>query len=477
MRVLLVWPCSRNEVLGWGDLGAVAEPLALEYLAAGLGLDGHAVQVLDLRLHPGSLDRTLDEFAPHVVGVTAYSMHVLAALKVCAQVKARRPNCRTVVGGHHATLLPEDFLEPQCDHVVVGEGVAPARALLAALSAGNPERAVAGVWSRGQTGFVWGGEPGPFRIDDLPQPDRSVTAGDRHAYFIDWMKPVALVRTTVGCPYRCTFCSLWKIMDGRYHRREIDGVVAEIAGIDEEFVFLVDDEAFIDGRRMTALARALHAAGVRKRLFAYCRIDTLLRQRDAVAAWKEVGLERLFVGIDATTGDMLQEYNKRVTVSQVEAGLRLARELGIEIFAQFVVSPTFSRRDFRQLVRFIEHHRISYPSFTVLTPIPGTAMLETFDAVTERQSNGRPNWELFDCQHAVTATALPREEFIREYVNLFQVFNGAYTRHRDHNVVVDNPTCEGDIGAMTALLRRRSAPATVLAPPEAAPHPAERQNS
>ena len=36
MKILLIWPNSRNEVLGWGDLGAVAEPLALEYLAAGV---------------------------------------------------------------------------------------------------------------------------------------------------------------------------------------------------------------------------------------------------------------------------------------------------------------------------------------------------------------------------------------------------------------------------------------------------------
>jgi radical SAM superfamily enzyme YgiQ (UPF0313 family) len=461
MRVLLIWPNSRNEVLGWGDLGAVAEPLALEYLTAGLKLDGHQVRVLDLRLHP-ELEHTLEEFAPEVVGVTAFSMHVLTALAVCHRVKAWRPDCRTVAGGHHATLLPEDFFQPQLDHVVVGEGVRPLRALLASVAAGEPHRPIPGVWTRTGTGFQDGGPPSAFRIDDLPPPDRSVTAADRHAYFIDWMKPVALVRTTVGCPYRCSFCSLWKIMDGKYHRREIDPVVRELATVEEEFVFLVDDEAFIDGRRMTALAGALRAAGLRKRYFTYCRVDTLLRQRKAVAAWREIGLERLFVGIDATTDTRLAEYNKRLSVNQVEAALEVARELDVEIFAQFVVSPTFTRRDFRQLVRFIEHHRIRYPSFTVLTPIPGTALLETFEQVTERQANGRPNWDLFDCQNAVTATTLPRAEFKREYLQLYKVFTGAYTQYREHNTLVDDATLQGDLDAMTELLRQRGAPSTVL---------------
>ena len=76
------------------------------------------------------------------------------------------------------------------------------------------------------------------------------------------------------------------------------------------------------------------------------------------------------------------------------------------------------------LVRFIEHHKISYPSFTVLTPIPGTELLPDFNHIIDKQPNGRPNWEAFDCQNAVTATTLPPEEFRKEYKNLYKVFSG-----------------------------------------------------
>jgi len=431
MNVLLIWPRAQYETEWGSDLGAIAEPLALEYLASAVELEGHTPRILDLRLHPADLEKTLREFHPDLVGVTAFSMHVRAALEVCRRTKEILPDCRTVAGGHHASFLPEDFFEDQIDFVVCGEGISPLRRLLQCLAENQPVMGIPGLWSRLGDRFVDGGPQEQIRIDELPTPNRTLIAADRDAYFIDWMRPVALVRTSVGCPYRCTFCSLWQIMDGKYLMRDIEMVVEEMASIREEFVFLVDDEAFINGRRMLALARALKAAGIYKRFFAYCRLDTLVREQEAIAAWQEIGLERLFMGIDAISAKDLNEYNKRYKVAQVETGLKICRALGIDIFAQFVVNTDYDVQDFRQLVRFIQHHKIDYPSFTVLTPLPGTDLLKTFDSVTELQENGRPNWDLFDTAHAVTATRLPGDVFRREYRDLFHQFRGNYAKYRE----------------------------------------------
>ena len=181
---------------------------------------------------------------------------------------------------------------------------------------------------------------------------------------------------------------------------------------------------------MLRLAEALKAAGVRKRYFTYCRIDTLLRQPQLMAAWAEIGLERLFIGIEAVTADELKVYNKKLEVAQIENGLRAATQLGISVFGGFIVNTNYTQRSFKQLVRFIEHNRIDYPSFTVLTPLPGTEALNTFDDVIERQPNQRPNWELFDLQHAVTQTRLSKELFEQEYHQLYRVFGGIYAPHR-----------------------------------------------
>lgn len=431
MRVLLIQPDSPTELIGWGDLGAIAEPLALEYLAASARADGHDVRLLDLRLHADALDVTLDDFQPDLVGITGYSMHVLRNIELCGIVKARLPDCTTVVGGHHATLLPEDFFVEHIDVVVVGEGVGPFQRIVAACETGDTYRGP-GVWTQERNGeFVSGGDAEPFDVDAIPVPDRKIAQGDRESYYIDWMRPIALMRNTVGCPYRCSFCSLWRIMDGRYYRRSIECVVDELASIEEDYVFFVDDEAFVGKSRMTELAHAISDAGINKKYFTYCRIDTLLRFSDMLELWHEVGLERLFIGIESITNDELATYNKKLHVAQIEKGLKVARDIGIKVFAGFIVNPSFTRRDFDRLERFIEHNQIDYPSFTILTPLPGTDALTSFDMVTELQPNGRPDWSQFDLQHPVTKTRLPKDEFMEHYHGLHKTFSPAYAQHRD----------------------------------------------
>ncbi|KAA0256649.1 MAG: radical SAM protein [Acidobacteria bacterium] len=424
MRVLLVYPNAKKEVLGSGDLGAVAEPIALEYLGAGARLDGHEVRILDLRLHPSVLDEALREFRPDVAGVTGYSMHVLRALEVCRRVKELAPGCTTVAGGHHATLEPVDFQEPEVDLVVTGEGVRPFRRILALLQQGQPVREVPGVWYRDGGGFRSGGVPGAWELDAIPCPDRTLTAEDRHRYHVDWMRPIGLVRTTVGCPFRCSFCSLWRVMSGRYLEREVDAVVEELRSVPERFVFLVDDEAFVDSRRMRALGEAIRTAGLGKLFFAYCRVDSLLRDLDLLRFWHGVGLRRLFVGLESAFEDELRAYGKRQGRDEIVRALRAAREIGIRLFSNFVVDPGYTKREFEGLVRFIEEYDVEYPAFTVLTPIPGTGA--SYDSVVERQPNGRPRWDLFDLQHAVTRTRMPPEEFAREYEGLYRRFESRY---------------------------------------------------
>ncbi|XXT20162.1 radical SAM protein [Sorangium sp. So ce429] len=436
MKVLLVYPNANDELIGWGDLGAIAEPLALEYVAAGARVLGHEVRILDLRLHPRDLDFTLLAYRPDVVGVTGYSMHVLRNLAICKRVKELSPRCVVVVGGHHATLLPEDFFEPQVDVVVVGEGIRPFRALLEALVARRPLDAIKGTWTRRDGTFTFGGDQPPLDIDGLLVPDRDLVPDDRSRYFIDWMMPIALIRTTVGCPYRCSFCSLWRIMDGRYHRRNIDAVVEELGGLAERNVFLVDDEPFVNARRMYALAGAIEAAGIDKSYFAYCRIDSFLRERGLMETWRKIGLRRVFFGIETIFEHELADYEKRLCRDQIIEGLRAARELDIAVFSNFIIRPDYGLDEFSQVSEFVTKHGIEYPSFTILTPIPGTGMCENFEGIIARQPNGRPRWDLFDLQHAVTPTRLPVERFMQEYRRLQVVFapEVALKQHPHHRL-------------------------------------------
>jgi len=437
MKILLVYPGVRKEVIDYGVLAWFCEPLALEYLTAGAKQTGshHQIKVLDLRLHPNDLDSTLTEYQPDLVGVSGYSMDVLNMLVIFRRVKELLPNCFTVAGGQHATVLPEDFFEPEVDFVVTGEGVSPFRDILQRLENGERNlEGIPGTWTRVNGEFKQGPERYLYEIDDMPFPDREINLPDRPAFFMDDMRPIALIRTTEGCAFRCSFCSLWTIMDGRYLVRNNNRVVEELRQIKEECIHIVDDEPWLKISRMVELAKAIKEAGIKKRYLTYCRVDTMLRRPELMAAWREIGLSTVLMGVEAFTGKELDEYNKRVELHQIEQAYKAAENQGIKVISLLIVNTSYTKKDFKQLGRFIERLNVKYPGFTIWTPLPGTEALKNFDLVTEFQPNGRPNWELFDLQHPVSKTVLPREEFIQEFENFRKTYGNNFSQERNYSL-------------------------------------------
>lgn len=431
MKILLVYPYTRKEVIDYGVEAWISEPLALEYLAAGAKKDSHEVKILDLRLFPDALDATLSQYQPDLVAVTGYSLHVLTVQSLCRRIKELNPICTTVVGGHHATVLPEDFFEPAIDFVVMGEGVAPFQEILRRLDLNEKEPAgIPGVWSQVRGEFKEGPSRYLYEIDSLPFPDREVNLKDRPAYFMDDMRPIALMRTTEGCAFKCSFCSLWTIMDSKYLVRENARVIEELHQIKENFVHIIDDEPWLKIDRMFRLAADIKAEGIKKEYLSYCRVDTMARRPELMASWREAGLRTVLMGIEAFTERELVEYNKRVGPHQIDTAIEVARDLDIKIIALLIINPNYQPKDFKRLGRFIERLNIQSGGISILTPLPGTEALSSFDVVTERQPNGRPNWELFDLQHPVTKTALPRDEFIREFLEFRKTFGENYFQLR-----------------------------------------------
>ena len=191
IRALLIWPNSRNEVMGWGDLGAIAEPLALEYLGAGLKQAGHAVKILDMRLHPNSLHEVLASFEPHLVGVTAFSMHVPRVLEICKEVKKHAIDIGVIVGGHHATFCPEDFFTTDIDYVASGDGVDLIVDVADAIAQGQKCQRTSGLYCKGNDGSfsARSAQDNVVRVQTrkkfnaMVKPDRSLTKQDREKVF------------------------------------------------------------------------------------------------------------------------------------------------------------------------------------------------------------------------------------------------------------------------------------------------------
>lgn len=436
MKILLIQPPKAPATIGGEDV-FIYEPLALEYLAAAVAAD-HDVRILDLRF-PEKLREVLEQYRPDLVGITAYTVHVNVAKRLFEEIKTWNPEVLTVVGGHHATVMPRDFVSRSIDLVVVGEGVAPFREIVERLEKREGFERIPGV-ADGR-----GNEP-PI-VDDLdavPFPDRRLTARYRRHYYSEWMKPLASIRTSKGCPYRCSFCAQWKLAGGRYLRRKPEKVVEELGTIDEEYVFFADDESLVDAVRMQALAERIREAGIKKRYFLYGRSDTIARHPELVELWRSIGLERVFVGFEFFRDEDLAYIRKGSTSSDNEKAARVLADLGIEVYASFIVRPEFKKEDFAAFGPYCRKLKLRYATFAVLTPLPGT---DLYEEVQDRLITR--NYDLVDFIHTLLPTALPLEEF---YEELYRLYTRTIPFHKQLSLLRKLPLKE--IPSMLAKSRR-----------------------
>ncbi len=409
MKVLLIQPRCSAEL---SELAFMHEPLALEYLGGGLKLEGHEVVIIDARIDP-DIEGALERFHPQVVGITGYTNQVPIVKAMASRLKAMAPDVFIVVGGHHATVRPNDFNETFIDLVVIGEGCGAMREIMGRLAQGGNFADVKGLGIPGTEMRFTDKRVHP-ELDSLPFPDRTLTEQYRSQYFNEWLKPLASIRTSLGCTSRCNFCALWAITDGKYLRRSPESVVEELKTIRETNVFFCDDESMCDVRRMERLGDLIRAAGIGKKFFLYARGDTIVGHPELFRQWRDIGLTQVFVGMESFEDRRLEELNKGITTVQQAQAVKILDELGILLYANFVVDPAFDRDDFQELIRYVRTLDLKYASFSVLTPLPGTALYNEREAelLTKRH-------DMFDFMHTVLPTTLPLKDFYAELARLY----------------------------------------------------------
>ncbi len=119
--------------------------------------------------------------------------------------------------------------------------------------------------------------------------------------------------------------------------------------------------------------------------------------------------------------------NKGITTKPQEQAVKILDDLDILMYANFVVDHAFTREDFREFARYVRGLNLKYASFSVLTPLPGTALYgeRELQLLTKQH-------DMFDFIHTVLPTTLPLQEFYAECAGLF--VNALPARHRFGNL-------------------------------------------
>jgi radical SAM superfamily enzyme YgiQ (UPF0313 family) len=191
-------------------------------------------------------------------------------------------------------------------------------------------------------------------------------------------------------------------------------VLLELMRLREKKILFTDDNFLISSSRAEEIARLLKKMKIRKSFTFQARSDSIVHHPDLLAQWKEVGLRGVFIGFEKIEDNALASIDKRNSVKNNEVALEILRSLGIDVWASFIVDPNYGEEDFGRLKEYVIDHRIKTPTFSVLTPLPGTHLfMEKEKELTTK------DFDLYDIAHAVLPTKLAVEEFYKEYAGLW----------------------------------------------------------
>ena len=356
MKILLVRPYPELKVAKELERNFLhLEPLDLEIVAGGIrGYDD--VSIIDLSVEKFPLkvfERKIKIYQPDIIGFGGYSSHNQVVKNLAVLAKQIKPDVFVIVGGIHATIVPQDYKIDAIDVVVRGEGSVVIQEIVDCVKGKRFVDIEGRAISIKDKDFDEKAAKPLARYPDpesIAKPRRDLLS--RKNYFCVWtlsdtgkleelFPKTASLRTSIGCAFNCSFCVVHQLMNGKYLQRTPEDVVDEIASIKEDYIYFVDDEMFLNEARAAAIAKLLLEKNITKRYSSWARSDTIVKHPQLFKLWKEAGLDILFVGMESLDPDRLKEYSKNNGVETNNAAVKILKDIGIMLHAAFIVHPDF----------------------------------------------------------------------------------------------------------------------------------------
>jgi anaerobic magnesium-protoporphyrin IX monomethyl ester cyclase len=372
------------------------ENLGLGMVAAAALADGHQVQVVPFDGdETEALARRIAAGAPDVVGLgMQFQPRAREHLGLARALREAGYSGHITAGGQLATLAWERVLEQGgIDSVVLHDGEETFPALLRALEQATPLQQVAGLALPGVGGARRTAPRG--LVHDL---DRLPLAHRYRPHAIHMGVPFIPVLGGRGCWGRCAFCSIRSFYRGgraagggsALRLRSPQNLAAEMALLwlqaGGRAVFCFHDDNLLLPRpegslaRLQAIRAELDRHGVgRVALVGKCRPDVLTPE--LARALRELGVVRLFVGVENASQRGADHLGRGVDVAQARRAVEACQEAGIFCcYNLLVFEPEATLADIEQNVAFIRAHPYFPVNFCRAEAYVGTALHDRLGA-------------------------------------------------------------------------------------------------
>jgi anaerobic magnesium-protoporphyrin IX monomethyl ester cyclase len=310
-----------------------------------------------------------------VVGVTSYTFNFSVAKKIIEEIKRIEPKTVTVLGGVHASALPEEILEdtPALDVIVVGEGELTFLELCRKILDGETVEDIRGLALR-KNGKVVVNPPRELieNLDDLPLPNREMLPFEKY--------PVASVQTSRGCPYNCIFCNINRFYGRRIRLRDPRKVAEECSLLIEKHK---RDKIYFFGDAFTFKpdwVEELCDEILRRRLkFVWgceTRVDSV--SLPLLRKMKRAGCSEVQYGIEYGDEKILKNLGKGFSLGEASDAVAWAKKAELFVGAFFIFNvPGEDEGTMENTFNLIQSVPVDAVEVNLLTPYPGTLLWDS----------------------------------------------------------------------------------------------------
>ena len=378
-KILLVFAHTQVSVT---SMTVHTPPLGIGYIASFLLREGHSVKIVDLQVQPDDLIFADLDF--DFIGLSVLTPHFLRACELVKAIKERQFRGLIVIGGAHATALPEASLRQSgADLVCVGEG----EAAMTKLAGGLP---VADI-----NGFGWL-EDGKFRqnkIDDMaesldhyPKPAFQLFDLKRYGSYNMAIVPPGtkdgIIITSRRCPFACDFC--FKI-GHRVRFRSPENIVSEISQLKTDFGYtkfsLIDDCFNANPPRAKEICRQIirEKLGITFTLPNGIRGDLL--DDELAGLMKEAGCIGANIGVESWDDEVRAKMNKKLLREDASNAVKLLQQRGIICTAYFIMGHYHDTPESLQKnIDAVKALDADFFQFSKFTPMPGSPIYNKISA-------------------------------------------------------------------------------------------------
>lgn len=360
------------------------------YLGTILHEAGYEVRILKENL----LTEEIDPYTlqADIYCITALTVSANRARELAGQFKRVYPNATVIIGGIHATLMPETF-EKVADHIVLGE----AEGIILDLVSGAISQKI-----------VYGA---PVQdLDTLPLINYSLLEGYQKISLIPIM-------TSRGCPFNCEFCTVTKVFGKQFRKQSSKRVIEEIKSALSYFsskdVFFYDDNFASDTKRVAEICDMLIEQGIVFNWNAQVRTD-VTKDFELIKKMAEAHCERLFIGFESINDATLSALHKSQSYSDIVRSIQIIHKTGIKVHGMFMFGEDHDTvANIHKTVDFAIENEIDSVQFMALTPLPGTVL---YDRLDKSQRILHKDWNYYDGMYVVFQPREMSEQVLQEEI-------------------------------------------------------------